>query len=218
MKNQKFLHIGCGNAILPKPFLNIDGRDLEGVDLVCDLKGLPFDDCDFDLIYCSHVLEHFKRNEIETVLSEWFRCLKKGGIFRISVPDFSALTKIYAVDNDLDKIVGPLLGGQDYVTNFHYSAFDYVSLKTLLEKIGLESIHKWNPRRTCHSKFWDFSQAQTNEIPISLNLQGYKPDKMLNFKTHNVMKKIEEKLIHAGDKNEKFLNDVEDFLESILEH
>ena len=94
MKNQKFLHIGCGNAILPKPFLNIDGRDLEGVDLVCDLKGLPFDDCDFDLIYCSHVLEHFKRNQIETVLSEWFRCLKKGGIFRISVPDFSALTKI----------------------------------------------------------------------------------------------------------------------------
>ena len=32
------------------------------------------------------------------------------------------------------------------------------------------------------------------------------------------MKKIEEKLIHTGDKNEKFLNDVEDFLESILEH
>ena len=62
MKNQKFLHIGCGDTILPKPFINIDGRDLEGVDLVCDLKDLPVHDSDFTLIYRSHMLEYFKRN------------------------------------------------------------------------------------------------------------------------------------------------------------
>ena len=62
MKNQKFLNIGCGTTTLPKPFINVDGRDFEGLDLVCDLKELPFDNCSFDLIYCSHVLDHFKRN------------------------------------------------------------------------------------------------------------------------------------------------------------
>ena len=50
MKNQKFLNIGCGTTILPKPFINNDGRDLEGVDLVCDLKKLRFDNCNFNLI------------------------------------------------------------------------------------------------------------------------------------------------------------------------
>ena len=141
MKNQKFLHIGCGNTILPKPFLNIDGRDLEGVDLVCDLEELPFDDCDFDLIYCSHVLEHFKRNQIETVLSEWFRCLKKGGIFRISVPDFSALTKIYAVDNDPQAITATIDNSlknrldKDTITTYLPEALPEIKADILLANI-----------------------------------------------------------------------------------
>ena len=119
--NEKhFLNIGCGDVILPPPFMNIDGRELPGVDKVCKLYPLEFSDNKFDLIYCSHVLEHFKKHELKDVLSDWVRCLKPEGLMRISVPDVSALTEIYAMDKDLSKIIGPLLGGQDYPENFHY--------------------------------------------------------------------------------------------------
>ena len=103
------------------------------------------------MIYCSHVFEYFNNNEIESVLQEWCRCLKLGGFFSVSMPVFSALTKINAMDQSLDKILHSLLGGQYYKTDFHYSACEFRVLKSLLRKVGLETIHKWNPRRTYHS-------------------------------------------------------------------
>jgi hypothetical protein len=43
-----------------------------------------------------------------------------------------------------------------------------------MEESGLIAIHPWDFRRTSHSKHFDFSQAITFEIPISLNLEGRK--------------------------------------------
>jgi hypothetical protein len=43
-----------------------------------------------------------------------------------------------------------------------------------MEEVGLVAIHPWNFRRTLHSDYFDFSQATTWEIPISLNLEGRK--------------------------------------------
>ena len=39
---------------------------------------------------------------------------------------------------------------------------------------GCTAVHPWDFRRTIHSDHWDFSQATTNEIPISLNLEARK--------------------------------------------
>ena len=83
-------------------------------------------------------LSILKKHELKDVLSDWVRCLKPEGLMRISVPDVGALTDIYAMDNDLSKIIGPLLGGQDYPENFHYSAFDFNSLKDLMIQCGLK--------------------------------------------------------------------------------
>jgi predicted SAM-dependent methyltransferase len=199
-KSKKFLNIGCGSTILPSPFLNIDGRNLPGVDKVCDLFPLDFADSQFDLIYCSHVLEHFKKVQLKDVLCEWVRCLKDGGIMRISVPDIGALLKIYDMDGDLDKIIGPLLGGQDYPQNFHYAAFDFDTLKSLMLDCGLEAVHRWNPRRTFHSEYWDFSQAVTNEIPISLNLQGFKKSEYFSEDLDMIFGKLRESCIHGNEK------------------
>ena len=76
----RYLHIGCGNVILPPPFENLDGRDIKGVDYVSTVYPLPFESNTFDLVYSSHVLEHFHRNETLNVLKEWFRVLKPGGV------------------------------------------------------------------------------------------------------------------------------------------
>ncbi len=78
-----------------------------------------------DLIYASHVLEHISHNEVLKVLKEWYRVLKKGGILRLSVPDFDKLIDVYLTEEkDIRAIIGPLMGGQDNPYNFHKSVFN----------------------------------------------------------------------------------------------
>jgi len=50
-------------------------------------KKLPFADNSFSYIYCSHVLEHLLTEDIEFLLQEFRRVLKKGGVLRILFPD-----------------------------------------------------------------------------------------------------------------------------------
>ena len=93
----RYLHIGCGPNILPKPFENLDGRDFEGVDHVCDANDLSkFDDNTFDMVYASHILEHYPRNEVQDVLKEWVRVVKVDGLVRLSVPSFKSARMIRA--------------------------------------------------------------------------------------------------------------------------
>jgi predicted SAM-dependent methyltransferase len=171
---EKYLHIGCGDVILPLPFENLDSRNLDGVNHISPAYPLPFNENSFDLIYSSHVLEHFHRKETINILKEWVRVLKPDGIMRLSVPSFENIIKIYQVSGDIENVIGPLMGGQTYDNNFHYNVFDKKYLTKLMEESGLIAIHTWDFRRTSHSKYFDFSQATTCEIPISLNLEGRK--------------------------------------------
>ena len=210
-KNLKYLHIGGGDNVLPKPFINIDSRKKKGV---LNLKAYPlkFKDNSFDLVYASHILEHFNKIKVLKVLKEWVRVLKPGGVLRISVPSFDNLSLIYNIDKNIDNISGPLMGGQTYKDNFHYEIFNQKKLIKLLTNAGLEAIHPWDFRRTIHSKYWDFSQATTNEIPISLNLEGRK--KILgkssdyDFKEFNV-------IFNKLKKDKKYHKKIRSILKSI---
>lgn len=172
----KKLHLGCGHIILPG-FTNIDIRDIEGIDKVSPVYPLDYKSNTFDLVYGSHLLEHFPRKQTLNILKEWIRVLKPDGILRLSVPDINALIKIYRQTNDISQIIGPLFGKQDYKYNYHYTIFDYKILKELMEKAGLTAVHTWDYRRTIHSDIWDYSQAETKGILISLNIEGRKINK-----------------------------------------
>ena len=177
----RYLHIGCGTNILPKPFENLDGREFEGVDHVSSASDLKqFDDETFDMVYASHILEHHPRNEVESVLKEWVRVVKVDGIVRISVPSFKSATQIYDKTGKLENILGPLSGGQTYDYEFHYCLFDERTLTALMKKCGLTAIHPWLYTRTRHSDYWDFSQAITHGIQVSLNLEGRKRETPLD--------------------------------------
>lgn len=172
---ERYLHIGCGNIILPAPFENLDTRELPGVDHISEAYPLQqFEDNTFDLVYSSHVLEHFEKAKTQDIVNEWVRILKPGGTIRLSVPSLENLIKIYQISGDMEYIIGPLMGGQTYKQNFHYNMFDTRRLTIYLENAGCEAVHPWDYRRTSHSKYFDFSQATTWEIPISLNLEARK--------------------------------------------
>ena len=58
-------------------------------------KGLPYDDRVVDLIFASHVLEHFDYRAGAALVRECRRVLTPGGTIRIAVPDLGKLVALY---------------------------------------------------------------------------------------------------------------------------
>jgi predicted SAM-dependent methyltransferase len=105
------------------------------------------------------VLEHFKRGEVEAVFREWRRVLTADGILRAAVPDFAAIAAEYADAPDLDLVLGLLYGGQNYEYNFHYQAYDFDRLKSLLEKSGFASVQRYDWKDFLPEGYDDYSRA-----------------------------------------------------------
>ena len=93
----KFLNLGCGyKYVKADEWLNADMLSV-GEDVVkCNfLDGIPFESGRFDLVYHSHVLEHFAKADGEKFIAECYRILKPGGFIRIALPDLEVIAKEY---------------------------------------------------------------------------------------------------------------------------
>lgn len=112
-------------------------------------KKFPWDSNSIDVIYCSHVLEHFTKTEGEKFLKRCYMILKKGGIIRIIVPDLSVIVSKYVsgnikADEFLDKL-GVLRNSYStliknvlspLVSYPHQCMYDKQSLKKIMKKTG----------------------------------------------------------------------------------
>jgi SAM-dependent methyltransferase len=68
------------------------------------LKGIPFKDDTFDIVYHSNVIEHFSKEEAPKFLKECYRVLKSNGIIRIAFPDLEQIVSHYMrLLNELKK-------------------------------------------------------------------------------------------------------------------
>jgi predicted SAM-dependent methyltransferase len=90
-----YLNLGCGSRFQPA-WTNINfTSSSEGV-IAHNLKqGIPFPDESFDVVYHSHVLEHFTRIEADPFIKECYRVLRPHGILRVVVPDLEEIAKMY---------------------------------------------------------------------------------------------------------------------------
>lgn len=92
---QKYLNLGCG-AYFHRDWVNIDFKSND--DEVIEhnlLNGIPFDDCCFEVVYHSHVLEHFNKPDGRNFIKDCHRVLKEGGLIRVVVPDLEQIAKNY---------------------------------------------------------------------------------------------------------------------------
>jgi len=174
------LHLGSASKHI-EGYLNIDIREMDGVDIVDDVKTLnKISNNSVDVIYVSHVLEHFGRWEYKDVLRRWFEILKPNGILRIAVPDFESVVKLYLKTKDLNLVMGMLYGGQNYGENYHYCTFDFNLIKKELTDVGFSSINLYDWRNTDHSDIDDYSQSyyphmdKENGLLMSLNVEAIK--------------------------------------------
>lgn len=105
-KSVRYLEIGPGeNHIQGFETLNIIPGP--NIDYVGDAtKRLPFKDNTFDLIYCSHILEHVPWYQTEATLREWVRVIRPGGRLEVWVPDAYKICNVLiaAENNQIETI------------------------------------------------------------------------------------------------------------------
>lgn len=158
------LNVGCGEHIInecPTGYkcINVDNRNLPGVDIVADAKQLPFEDEYFDYIIASDIIEHFPIFETGKLVHEWARVLKVGGTIKVRTPSLKFLSEHYVKYHDASFISKHVFGGQDYPGNFHYVIFDRMWLGVIFKQFGMSEV--------------DYKEEETNFIAKYFKGKGY---------------------------------------------
>lgn len=149
-KNFNRLEIGSG------PRKRSDWLTLDycfGADVIWNLnKKLPFPDGCFDTVYSSHVLEHFKPQQLKFLLMELHRVLKVNGTMLICVPDASLYIDAY-INKDskglmryqpavVSKCRMDFLNYIFYMDGHHHMMFDFENLKYQVEQSGFKNYRR----------------------------------------------------------------------------
>ncbi len=97
----KLLNLGCGQKY-HKDWINIDFvSHNENVLQHNLLDGIPLKDDDVEVVYHSHVLEHFSKHDGFHFMEECYRVLNKEGIIRVAVPDLEIIAREYIKNLEL---------------------------------------------------------------------------------------------------------------------
>lgn len=147
------INLGCGTDI-KKDYVNLEIRDLPGVDIVCDMtEGIPVADNTFDYALAKDLLEHFPLDYTDTIMQEWNRILKPGGHIEIMVPNtllninnwLNGNTKCRKEGESItERFSCIMFGGQDYSGNFHYQLFDKERLWDVVSRNGFKVVKDWH--------------------------------------------------------------------------
>ena len=142
------INLGSGASPLAG-FVNVDALpDAPGVDVVADIsQPLPFADASADVVYASHVLEHFPHAQTAELLSEWRRVLRPGGQLLIAVPDLDVIARISVERRGWftpphGPWIGAIYGGQKDEYDFHKAGFTAPWLAYLLSKAGFGEVKR----------------------------------------------------------------------------
>ena len=110
-----YLNLGCGRRFHPE-WTNVDFVSTgEGVIAHNLTQGIPFPDASFDVVYHSHVLEHFPKIASESFLRECCRVLRPQGVLRVVVPDLEQITRNYLIA--LEKATA---GSREWAANYEW--------------------------------------------------------------------------------------------------
>jgi SAM-dependent methyltransferase len=167
---QRLLNVGGNSKEIPLPqqfadfehlLLDIDPETKP--DVLCDARELGSKDVgQFDVVYCSHNMEHYYRHDVKRVMEGFLRVLRPGGFAFIVVPDIQELMKAVATNNlDIeDKVydspAGPITvldmiygygaeierRGVDFFA--HKTGFSPKSMAAALFRAGFSVVYKWS--------------------------------------------------------------------------
>ena len=133
--------MGCGHIALPD-YINVDARELPGVDIVGDVVDLQLPDGSVSEIFSAHLLEHFPQEQLQrSILPHWRNLLRPDGKFRAIVPDTEAMLIALKQDQmSYEDFREVIFGAQDYAGDFHFNMFTAASLKNILIQGGFHDV------------------------------------------------------------------------------
>lgn len=96
----------------------------------------PINDNAVDLIYCSHTFEHLNDINVENILNESFRILKKGACIRVTMPDIDIAYNSY-LNGDIDffNTLNNQLPGCDSLISKFFDYFSQISINDFNSEI-----------------------------------------------------------------------------------
>ena len=119
-------------------------------------RPLPIKNNSVDYVYCSNVLEHFKREETVNILKEIKRVLKKNGWTRLVLPDLEIIGKKYLNSEQFNNVFngfegnnyGGLIGNiKNIFIRPHQWMYSKNTFIKLLKEVGFENIKTLSYRK-----------------------------------------------------------------------
>lgn len=142
------LNLGCGETPLDG-YVNVDARALPGVDVVADVRRLPFEPGTVREIASHHLIEHFREHHVATVLLPyWHSLLVPGGVLRVVTPNWAVLIEhLQSGRLAFDDFKKVTFGAQDYGGDDHFALYTPGTLARLLGEGGFEGVEVLEERR-----------------------------------------------------------------------
>ena len=124
-----------------------------------DICNLPFEDNEYDIIFCNHVLEHIPDDT--KAMQELFRVLKPGGMGIFQIPQDLSRAKTFSDDTIVDqKERAKIFGQYDHVRVYGRDYFDK------LRSIGFKVIEEDYTHKIAPELVEKYCLAKGEIIPI----------------------------------------------------
>jgi len=135
------LNVGCGHIALDG-YINVDRRDLPGVDIIAEATAIPVAPTSATEIIASHLVEHFSLRMLEDVLlPHWRSLLAPGGQLTIVAPDGAAMLKAVSDGGmSFEAFREVLFGAQEYDGDFHLNLVTTETITASLQRAGFGEV------------------------------------------------------------------------------
>ena len=183
-----------------KQFVGLSLKKSDRYHIKHDLtKKLDLLDNSVDIIQSEDVMEHIELHNLKNIINEMYRVLKKGGLFRISMPDYNCDILYNRTEkNEKGELIFDSGGGGSYdkvnkkvINGGHVWFPTYVSVKKLLETTNFKSeninyLHYYDENKKPIVKKIDYSlgyilrtpdndkRVQNPRRPMSIVIDCYK--------------------------------------------
>jgi predicted SAM-dependent methyltransferase len=135
------VNVGCGEQPW-RDYVNVDMRELPDVDIVADVRRLPFEPGSLAELASAHLVEHFREHQLRTrILPYWRSLLRPDGRLRIVCPDWDAmLARLGDGRLPLRDFKTLTFGMQDYEGDDHFAMYTTATLGAALREAGFSEV------------------------------------------------------------------------------
>lgn len=139
------LNVGCGSDVR-EGYVNIDLNSKDSRVVLGDVSDLSeYEDESVDEVLALDIVEHFPLKEVEGVLGEWCRVLKRGGVLRLMTPDVDVVMQMFykkAGSGEISwrRLSEIVYGNQKNDFQFHKVIFSFAWLEEILKGFNMREV------------------------------------------------------------------------------